>query len=215
MLPVRSALATTAGRRLDVCRLVVVAAALSMSLASQATAASSEDQDDCRVTVTNRHGVFTVTASFTAPQAPAVARNVLTDYASIPTYMPQVRRSVVLERTERRAVIEQEAVARFLLFSKRIHLVLEVQEEPAALRFRDIRGQSFVEYHGAWHIEPAAGGTLVRYELTAKPGFAVPDGLLQRLLRRDAVQMLTGLRRQIAQRSGASLLPQGQQRIDP
>ena len=51
--------------------------------------------------------------------------------------MPDVRTSSVLERGDGRAVIEQEAVAHFMMFSKRVHLVLEVQEEAGSIRFRD------------------------------------------------------------------------------
>jgi hypothetical protein len=57
--------------------------------------------------------------------------------------MPDVRTSTVLERDANYAVVEQEAVAKFLMFSKPIHLVLEVHQAAGSLRFRDRCGNSF------------------------------------------------------------------------
>jgi hypothetical protein len=57
---------------------------------------------------------------------------VLTDDEDMPRFMPDVRRSTVLERVDGRTVVQQEAVARVMMFSKRIHLVPEVHEESSA-----------------------------------------------------------------------------------
>ena len=97
-------------------------------------------------------GIYTVAATFTVPQAASFALAVLTDYDQIPRFMPDVRTSTVLERGDDRTVVEQEAVARFMMFSKRVHLVLEVHEEPGTIRFRDRCGKSFARYEGVWTI---------------------------------------------------------------
>ena len=86
------------------------------------------------------------------PQPASVALTVLTDYEQIPRFMPDVRTSPVIERGDDYAVVEQEAVAKFMLFSKRIHLVLEVQEHAGTIRFRDRCGKSFKRYEGAWTV---------------------------------------------------------------
>jgi hypothetical protein len=87
-----------------------------------------------------------------------------------------------------------------MLFSKRIHLMLEVDESDAGLAFRDRCGQSFALYEGAWLIEPHGDRTRVIYQLTARPAFSVPGFLLERLLRRDAREMLERLQEEIANR---------------
>ena len=56
------------------------------------------------------------------PQSSAVAHDVLTDYEAIPRFMPDVQSSRIVERGAASIVVEQEAVARVLFFSKRIHL---------------------------------------------------------------------------------------------
>jgi hypothetical protein len=167
-----------------------------------AGAASPEDdnEDDYSVAVVEKDGIYSVSATFTVLEPPHAVLAVLTDYESIPRFMPQVRTSIVRERSGGRAVVEQEAVARFLMFSRRIHLVLAVDEAPASLHFRDRYGKSFDRYEGSWLVDQQAGSTRVRYELTAKPAFAVPEFLLQRLLKRDATQLVRGLQSEIARR---------------
>jgi hypothetical protein len=44
------------------------------------------------------------------------------------------------------------------------------------------------------------GGTKISYRLTATPRFDVPNWLLSRLLKRDAVDMIARLRAEIANR---------------
>jgi ribosome-associated toxin RatA of RatAB toxin-antitoxin module len=153
------------------------------------------------VTVREARGIYSVTARFQVSQSPALALAVLTDYAQIPRFMPGVETSLVLERSPGRAVVEQEAVSRLMLFSKRVHLVLEITESADSLIFRDRSGRSFTRYEGTWLLCEVNGETQILYELTAQPSFDVPEFLLKRLLRRDSGQMIEGLRREIAARS--------------
>src|SRR5436190_11177165 len=116
----------------------VLIVAIVVALSANAAATTSP-----AVTVSEKDGVYSVAATFTSAQTPWLAVAALTDYAQIPRFMPEVRLSRVLERADDRAVVEQEAVARFMMFSKRVHLVLEIEEERGAaavirvIRFRN------------------------------------------------------------------------------
>ncbi len=160
------------------------------------------DDSEWQPTVTVREdaGVYSVAARFAVPEQPAIALAVLTDYERIPQFMPGVETSVVIERGADRAVIEQEAVSRLMMFKKRVYLRLEIIEGPDTLRFRDRSGRSFARYEGKWQLCEGNHGTWISYELTAQPAFDVPEFLLKRLLKRDAVQMIDGLRREIGSR---------------
>ena len=153
------------------------------------------------VTVVEREGVYHVDARFAVPESAPQVMAVLTDYERIPRYIPDVRSSVVLERAADRVVVEQDAVARVMVFSRRLHLVLDVQEEAAAIRFRDRCKQSFSHYEGSWQITSGPGGASIVYRLEARPAFDVPGFLLKRLLKRDARIMIERLRAEIAGRS--------------
>lgn len=163
-------------------------------------------EQPANLTVREEKGVYTVVADFLVDQPPSVAFTVLTDYEHIPRFMPDVRTSVVRERGTGWAVVEQEAVSAFMMFSKRVHLVLDIEEEPDALIFRDRCARSFVRYEGAWHLAQHDGQTAITYELTAEPSFEVPQWMLKRLLRRDSGEMIERLQREIAARASNTSL---------
>jgi ribosome-associated toxin RatA of RatAB toxin-antitoxin module len=187
----------TAGGRSGARRPFVTAAVILGAAAAISASAAPEPN----ITVREESGIYNVAATFTVPQARSFVMAALTDYDQIPRFMPEVRISTVLERREDGAVVEQEAVARFMMFSKRVHLVLDVQQERGAIRFRDRCGKSFARYEGVWTIGERGAATHITYELAAKPAFQVPEFLLKRLLKRDAIQMIERLQVEIATRS--------------
>jgi ribosome-associated toxin RatA of RatAB toxin-antitoxin module len=175
-----------------------------IALATLLSAAPAAGSDNARheIRVREEAGVYLVDARFEVAAPAAAALAVLTDYEQIPRFMPDVRRSTVLERTDGRALVEQEASARFMMFVKRVHLVLEVHEEEGIIRFQDRCGRSFARYEGTWTItEDGDGAAAITYQLAAKPSFDVPEFLLKRLLKRDADQMIQRLQAEIANRT--------------
>jgi ribosome-associated toxin RatA of RatAB toxin-antitoxin module len=181
-------------RVLLLCSLIAIASA-----APRAEAMAQTDATD--VTVQERDGVYHVAAAFTVAQSAPAVFAVLTGYEQIPRYMPDVRSSRVIARSGGHAVVEQEAVARVLMFSKRVHLVLDVSEGAETIRFRDRCGKSFDHYEGAWILSAAGPDRVeVRYELAAKPSFDVPEFLLKRLLKRDAQEMIRRLQDEMTRR---------------
>jgi hypothetical protein len=189
----------TVGGRTRARRLALAAALLGTAAALVPVMAAAQDHGT--VTAREHAGVYGVTATFEVPQPAGLTMATLTDYPAIPRYMPEVRSSLVLGRGDDLVTIEQEAVARFLMFSKRVHLVLEVEERPDTLRFRDRCGRSFARYEGVWKIAEREGRTLVTYELSAKPSFDVPAFVLTRLLKRDATRMIERLKAEIDARA--------------
>jgi carbon monoxide dehydrogenase subunit G len=154
-----------------------------------------------QVSVREDRGTYAVKARFEIPQGAAAALAVLSDYEQIPRFMPEVQSSVVVDRTGGRTLVQQEAVSRFMMFSKKVHLLLEVTQEPGTIRFVDRCGKSFTSYEGAWRAVTENGRTIVSYELTATPGFDVPEFILKRLLKRDSVRMIERLQLEIGARA--------------
>jgi len=186
-------------------RLLTAAFVLSIVLAPASRLQAA--QSATNVTVTEKQGVYAVTAQFLVDQPPSAVLAVLTDYEAIPRFMPDVRSSIVRERAGGRVVVEQEAVSSVMMLSKRVHIILEIEEQPDALTFRDRCRTSFAKYEGAWRVSALDGETAITYELTAQPSFDVPGFMLKRLLRRDSAQMIAGLQREIALRAGESASP--------
>jgi ribosome-associated toxin RatA of RatAB toxin-antitoxin module len=179
-------------------------ALLGWGLATRPAAAAAPEP---QLSVREERGVYTVAARFEVPHPASVAFAVLTDYEQIPRFMPGVTTSIVRERSAGRIVVEQEAVSRIMMFSKRVHLLLDVREEADTIRFRDSSGRSFRSYHGTWRLAQSGDCTVLTYELSARPSFDVPEFLLRRLLKRDAQHMIDRLRREIAARAAATQWP--------
>jgi hypothetical protein len=153
------------------------------------------------ISVEEGGGGYTVAARFTVAEPDDVVREVLTDYANIPRFMPDVKASEVVAREAGHVRVQQEAVSKYLFFSKRVHLVLDVEEGAEVIRFRNRCPQSFTHYEGAWTIRRQGAYTEVHYELRAQPAFTVPGFVLRRLLNRDAGVMIERLRAEIAARA--------------
>ena len=173
-----------------------LAAAALVSFPAVGTAQTSPDP-----TVREASGVYFVSAVLSAAGPAAIALATLTDYEHIPQFMRAVKTSTVLERGDGHARVEQEAVASFLWFNRRIHLTLDIQEQPGTIHFTDRCGKSFERYEGTWTVTEREGRTTIGYELAAKPTFEVPEFLLKRLLKRDAQQMIAQLQTEIAARA--------------
>jgi uncharacterized membrane protein len=175
----------------------------SIALVLLAAAVTASAQEHPAIAVSQTDGDYLVSARFLIDHPSDVVREVLTDYPNIPRFMPDVRTSIVLERGERRARVEQEAVSKLMLFSKTIHLVLDVDEGDQAITFRDRCGRSFRHYEGSWTLRSHGDRTELTYTLVARPAFAVPGFVLRKLLNRDAVAMVDRLRTEIHTRAAA------------
>ena len=189
------------GRRVRAFRfLVAVVVITSVSLPGARLTAAADPAPSPEVTVREERGTYRVTARFEVPQSPEIVLAVLSDYEQIPRFMPDVKSSKVLERSPGRLVVEQRAVSKFMMFSKEVHLVLEVIETGDSLTFTDRDGKSFKSYVGAWRVQPKGEGSLVTYELSAQPAFEVPEFILKRLLKRDSGQLINRLRTEFSSR---------------
>lgn len=189
------------GRRAARGLLVAVVVGVGASLPGAHLAASADPAPSPQVTVREERGTYSVTARFEVPQPPGLVLAVLSDYEQIPRFMPEVRRSIVRERQDEGMVVEQEAVSKFMMFRKTVHLLLEVTHIADTIRFVDRSARSFKRYEGAWRATPRGTGTVVTYELSARPDFDVPEFILKRLLRRDSTEMIDNLRREFAARA--------------
>ncbi len=176
-------------RRLFCCAALVV-----MTAAMTIAAPSFEPKID----VTEASGIYTVSAEFVVTEPAATVVKVLTDFERIPRFMPDVNLSRIVERSENGLVVEQEATAKFMMFSKKVHLILDVNEDNGLIRFRDKCGRSFAHYQGSWTVTDEDSRAGVIYRLEAKPNFDVPGFVLKRLLKRDAIEMITRLQNEIA-----------------
>jgi len=188
-------------------RFVRLAAATAVMTVLAGAGLTSAFGESPRIRVREEHGVYQVAARFVVPRPAPVALTVLTDYDRIASFMPNLTKSQVLSEEGDTTVVEQEAVAKLAMFSRRIHLLLEVRQEGGEILFRDRCGRSFRTYEGVWRVTPNGETAVIEYELAADPAFAVPGWVLKRMLQRDAKQMIEHLQTEIASRAAAPVNP--------
>jgi hypothetical protein len=132
----------------------------------------------------------------------SIAWDVLTDYDRIDEFVGSMRESRIRERGEGRALVEQVAVGRLLIFSRRLHVLLDVREEPdAALHFEDRLGRDFLAYRGSWRLLPQGDQVEIVYRLAARPAFRVPDLVARSLFRRAVTGLLAEVEAEILRRA--------------
>jgi hypothetical protein len=143
-------------------------------------------------------GTFVIAAPATA------AFEAITDYEGIPRKAPSVKVSRVVSRDGSKVVVEQEIVAKALFFSKRIRLLLEIEETPLQkVEFRDTAEEDFDHYEGFWTIEEVSDSLRVSYGVDVKRGFSAPDFVARPFFRKQAESVMRTMREDILQRAAS------------
>ena len=154
------------------------AAALALSatlLAAEGTPLAPEEAAP-RVSVTGAgKGAYRIEGSFRVDAPPPVVWAVLTDYDNLSSFVSSMKSSSAARPESGRLVVTQEAVGRAGPFSRTLHVVLDVTEDPPSrIEFHDVSGASFHSYVGAWAIDADGAGARVTYTLKARPRSSPP-----------------------------------------
>jgi hypothetical protein len=184
-------------------RLLRGAARFALSLAlAVAVVQRAAEADPVDVAIReSEQGTYVVEGGFTVDAARPVVWAVLTDYEGIHDFVSSIRRSVVTERHPDHLLLLQEGVGRIFVFSKSIHVLLEVREDPErTIAFRDVCGKSFESYAGKWRIEDGDQGLRVSYTLRAKPAFRQPGFVTRKSMRDNVRRLLEEVRLEIESR---------------
>jgi ribosome-associated toxin RatA of RatAB toxin-antitoxin module len=158
----------------------------------------AEPTPGVRVDVRVKDGVYLVEGGFEVERPTAAVWAVLTDYEALPDLLSGMRQSRVLSRAGRRVLVHQEVQARALVFSRTLHVLLEVWETPPRqLDFRDTLHRDFELYEGVWRLRATAAGAQVQYRLRARPKRSSPRFLTESALEGQVQALLSELRQQV------------------
>jgi hypothetical protein len=127
---------------------------------------------------------------------------VLTDYANLNLYIPNLASSRELWRRGNKVGLEQVGTQQFcgLRFSARVELELEEDPEAGELRFC-MRSGDFRRFEGIWQIGRSGGVTHLFYELTVQGRPGMPIGLIEQRLREDLANNLRGVQLEAERRA--------------
>jgi ribosome-associated toxin RatA of RatAB toxin-antitoxin module len=139
--------------------------------------------------------VYQITSSGTVAATPAVVWRILTDYEHLADYLPNLKSARVVSRSGDTVIVEQLGTARFLFFTQRIRLVVQVRERaPDQIDISLVDGDMKV-YRATWRLSPVAGatGTRVVYHANIVPKFDVPGIVGTKVVRNDIARMMAAV----------------------
>jgi hypothetical protein len=168
-------------RRRSACWLIVLAAML-----DPAAAGAFPDHFDVKHDAAGYS--IDATADLAADQA--LVWETLTDYEKLPRFVPGIRSAHVLESYEeegnagnRRLLVEEAGELRFLFFSRRVRVLLDVRHEPQTRvearalprpHAADTDEASLNQFEATYTLMPIPGGVRLAYRAHFEPGFALP-----------------------------------------
>ena len=148
-----------------------------------------------------RDGAYRIEGSFRTSTPAPVAWAVLTDYDNLPSFVSSMKSSAASRDGAGRLLVRQQAVGRVGPFTRSMSVVLDVTEEsPARIAFRDVSGESFASYSGAWTVAPEGDGVRVTYVLEARP-HASPPLFARSILGANARGLLDQVRDEMQRRT--------------
>jgi ribosome-associated toxin RatA of RatAB toxin-antitoxin module len=126
---------------------------------------------------------------------------VLTDYANLSRYIPNLTSSRLLWRQDNRVGLEQVGAQQFcgLRFTARVELELEEDRDAGELRF-EMRTGDFRRFDGIWRVDRDAISTRLLYALTVQGKAGMPIGLIEQRLQQDLANNLRGVQQEAMRR---------------
>jgi hypothetical protein len=154
--------------------------------------------------VERAHDTFAVRIEIPVAVDVATAWQVLTDYDHLAEFVPDMRSSRMQRGEGGRLLLEQQGEAKFLFFSSRIDVTLEVEESPPVrLQFKAVRGNMKI-MQGEWRVSATAAGIDLIYEAQLEPDFWVPPLIGSVIMRRDVARQVDGVVQEMLRRHAAA-----------
>ena len=152
------------------------------------SAATAVERHEVETTVHVRDGIVKIDARASTSSSPLEAWQLLSDYETLATYMPNVDTSRVVTRTDS-SVLVRQVVKSWLVLPWTFRVDLEFFETaPASMRFRERGGRG--GYEGEWAIESVSSGARIVYGAVAEPDMLLPDFLMKYIVRRQIGTMM-------------------------
>ena len=137
-----------------------------------------------QIEIDRRGAIFEVQAHAHVAAPLKLAWSTVTDYESLPAFIPDITSSRILERRSDGAVehltLEQRGALRFLFFSRPVAVRLHIEQQ-APLRVvaqhivrADGAQDEVRSFDGTYRLEEDAAGTTLNYRARIEPAFDLP-----------------------------------------
>ena len=135
---------------------------------------------------------------------PAWIWAVLTDYANLSRFIPNLESSRLLWRRANVVGLEQVGAQSFMgmRFKAKVELELTEHQHEQRLSFTMSKGD-FRRFEGSWQIGQDGGGTTLLYELTVQGCVGMPIALIEQRLREDLAANLRAVQQEALRRAAS------------
>jgi carbon monoxide dehydrogenase subunit G len=149
--------------------------------------------------------LVTVTASAEMQVDLHTAWSVISDYDHLAEFIPDLRRSRVVQRDGDRLLVEQTGAFSFLFFRQPVDVKLAVIESPPRRIVARAVGGNFKEMEGRYELENLpAGGVRLSYAGRLIPEFPVPPIIGRMVVRRVLAKQFTAMVNEIVRRDASA-----------
>jgi ribosome-associated toxin RatA of RatAB toxin-antitoxin module len=147
-----------------------------------------------------------ITAKVQIPHPIEKVWKILTDYESLPQFIPNLAKSCLLEHPNGGIRLEQIGSQRLLNFKFCARVVLDLEEIfPKLINFQMVEGD-FKGFSGSWCLEPysldASQGTNLCYTIQVWPKLTMPIAIIENRLSKDLQLNLLAIRQRASQICG-------------
>ena len=150
--------------------------------------------------------LVTITASAELRVDAGTVWSVISDYDHLAEFIPDLRRSRVVERDGNRLLVEQTGAFGFLFFQQQVEIKLEVLESPPGRIVARAVGGNFKEMEGRYELENLPTGAVrLSYFGRLVPDFSVPDIIGRMVVRRVLAKQFTAMVNEILRRDALTL----------
>ncbi len=173
-------------------------------LSSRAWPASADSPKKGQMVITTKTPKYgswpiEITASLFVETAPGILYRILTDYESMPRFVPHLKKCVITKRKKNRVYIEQT----FKHFPLTMYLNMQVKEEPPnKIVFKRYAG-NMKTYEGHWQLEQVGPkSTIFTLKVKAEPDFPVPQKVMIWILESELPKGLLEMRKRALRITG-------------
>jgi len=128
-----------------------------------------------------------------APVSQSIAWDVLTDFANMAAWVPNVRHSSILKKAGNQLTIEQSGTAKFGLLSFSYTSVREIVLTPqTTIQSTQTKGE-MKRQQSLMELSPEANGTRLQYRLELEPSGLASAAISQDRLKHDIDEQFTAI----------------------
>lgn len=167
---------------------------LLVAIAAGALAGGAQADSPVRTVDVTRDGdAYVLKAEISAPVAPAVAWEVLTDFANMARWVPNVVDSRIVKPGMANLMIEQRGTVKFAGINFDYTSLREIElTAETTIRSTQVKG-SMKKQSSLMKLVPKGTGTLMQYKLELIPSFMTSTVISEDLLKQEAVDQFTAI----------------------